>query len=73
MGAVILPAFVIWTRDDLGSRYPWVLVFSLALAVMVVFRHRSNWTRLAAGTEQRIWERRPETPEGGAVPVEEGD
>ncbi len=68
MGAVVLPAFVIWTRDDLGARYPWVLALSLALATLVVIRHRSNWRRLAAGTEQRIWERRPETPEGGAEP-----
>jgi glycerol-3-phosphate acyltransferase PlsY len=72
IGALTLPVFVLLTRDGLGERFPWVLGLALLLAVLVLVRHRTNWSRLARGAEQRIWERRPETPEGGATPAGEG-
>jgi len=68
VGALFLPVFVGMTRDDLGPRYPWVLAVSILLVLLVLVRHRTNWKRVAAGREQAIWEKRPETPEGGAAP-----
>lgn len=70
MGALALPVFVHWTRDDLGARYPWVLALSVCLALLVIVRHRSNWERIAEGKEQPIWEDRPESPGEGAQPPE---
>jgi len=67
-GAILLPFFVLGTREDLGTRFPWVLSLAVTLALMVVIRHRRNWSRLGEGAEQKIWERRRETPEGGAEP-----
>ena len=67
-GAVLLPLFVLGTREDLAARFPWVLSLAVTLALMVVIRHRRNWSRLGDGSEQKIWERRRETPEGGAEP-----
>jgi glycerol-3-phosphate acyltransferase PlsY len=66
VAALLLPVFVLVTREDLGVRFPWVLGLSIALAALVLVRHRANWSRVARGAEQAIWERRPESPPGGA-------
>jgi len=66
VASLLLPIFVFLSRADLGDRFGWVLGFSLLLAILVLYRHRANWSRLGEGKEQRIWERRRETPEGGA-------
>ena len=71
MGSLLLPVFVIWTRDDLGTRFPWVLWLSLLVAAMILVRHRTNWRHLSRGREQRIWEHRPEDPRTGALDIEE--
>jgi glycerol-3-phosphate acyltransferase PlsY len=68
MAAVLLPGLVWITRDTLGERTGWVLALSAVTALLVIWRHRANWQRLSRGREQAIWERRPETPEGGAEP-----
>jgi len=72
VAALLLPVFVLVTRDDLGTRFPWVLGLSLALTVLVLVRHRANWSRVARGAEQPIWSRRHETPAQGAHPGETG-
>jgi glycerol-3-phosphate acyltransferase PlsY len=72
VAAVLLPVFVVTTRQDLEARFPWVFALSLALTVLVLVRHRANWRRVARGAEQPIWERRPETPSGGAAPGRPG-
>ena len=63
VGAISIPIFVIVTRDALENRFPWVLGLSILIMMVVVWRHRTNWTRLDQGMEQRIWERKPETPD----------
>jgi len=68
MGASMLPVFVVMTRDALGPRFEWCVGISLGLAALILVRHRPNWRRIGAGTEQAIWENRPETPLAGAVP-----
>lgn len=70
VAALLLPVFVLVTREDLGVRFPWVLALSLALTVLVLVRHRANWGRVARGAEQAIWERRSESPSEGAAPEE---
>lgn len=48
-----------------------LLVATLLIAVLVVFRHRSNLARILAGTEPRIGRSDPDVPEGtGAAPGE---
>lgn len=54
-------------RGEAGAR--WVLVFSLLVAVVVIFRHRSNIRRLLAGCEHRVGDTidtsgAPEKPDG---------
>ncbi len=71
IASLVLPVFVVWTRDDVGELFPWVLGLSILVTGLVLVRHEKNWRRLAEGTEQRIWEQRIETPEDGAHPVEE--
>jgi len=71
LGAVTLPVFVFFTREDLGLQFPWVQGLACAVAALILIRHRTNWSRLAEGREQKIWERRPESPDHGALPVEE--
>jgi glycerol-3-phosphate acyltransferase PlsY len=71
VASLLLPLFVVATRDALGPRFPWVLAVSILLAALVLTRHRTNWRRVAAGREQAIWEHRRETPEGGAAPPSE--
>jgi len=68
LAATVLPFFVFLTRDELDGRFPWVFSFAVMLAILVGFRHRRNWRRLREGTEQKIWENRPESPERGALP-----
>lgn len=64
VAAIVLPLFVVATRDSLGARYPWVLGLALVTVPLILFRHRSNWKRVAQGREQKVWEKRQETPEG---------
>lgn len=73
LAAIALPVFVLATRDALGSRGSWVALLGGVLAVLVVWRHRQNWRRIAEGREQAIWERRRETPDGGAEPGRGGE
>jgi acyl phosphate:glycerol-3-phosphate acyltransferase len=68
LAAVMLPVFVFITRDDLESRFPWSFGLAIMVALLVVLRHGKNWERLRHGAEQRIWEKRVETPEQGAMP-----
>lgn len=61
-GAVALPiATALWHRQ------PLLLGFSVILAALAIWRHRANITRLLAGTEPRLGQRRdapPPTPTG---------
>lgn len=66
MGALALPVFILLTREDLAGRFGWTFGLAAAVALLVVVRHRSNWSRIREGREQAIWERRPEAPEGAA-------
>jgi glycerol-3-phosphate acyltransferase PlsY len=67
IAAVALPVFVLLTRDGLGARFVWSLGIAALLSLLILVRHRTNWQRIAAGNEQAIWEKRPETPDGGAL------
>ncbi|HJT45428.1 MAG TPA: glycerol-3-phosphate 1-O-acyltransferase PlsY [Chthoniobacterales bacterium] len=53
IAAIALPVamVILWLRDELRS--PVLVYFSLLLAAIVVFRHRSNVLRLLSGTEPR--------------------
>ncbi|MEO5720150.1 MAG: glycerol-3-phosphate 1-O-acyltransferase PlsY [Chthoniobacterales bacterium] len=51
VAALALPAIVAFLRDADGSV---VLYFSIAMTALVVWRHRSNISRLRNGTEPRI-------------------
>ena len=66
IASIFLPVFVIFTRDALGPRYPWVLGLAALTMLLILIRHRTNWKRVAEGREQAIWEKRRETPEEGA-------
>ena len=68
LAALLLPVFVFVTRDDLQSRFPWAFGLAVMIALLVTLRHSKNWERLRHGAEQRIWEKRVETPEQGAMP-----
>ena len=67
VAALLLPGFVFLTRDDLGPRFPWAFGLAVMIGLLVALRHGKNWERLRRGTEQRIWEKHPETPETRAV------
>jgi glycerol-3-phosphate acyltransferase PlsY len=67
VAASLLPVFLILFRDALGARYPGTLALGILVALLVLVRHRANWGRLARGAEQAIWEKRPESPEHGAL------
>ncbi len=61
---VFFPLFVLLNRMYLGEwRLVWQLwpmgIFALALPVMIIVRHRSNITRLLAGTENKIGQQKP--------------
>ncbi len=66
VASIFLPLFVIFTRDGLGPRYPWVLGLAAFTTILILVRHRTNWKRVARGREQAIWEKRRETPGEGA-------
>ena len=68
LAALMLPVFVFITRDDIQSRFPWAFGLAIMIALLVTLRHSKNWERLRRGGEQRIWEKRVETPEQGAMP-----
>lgn len=52
--AVALPVAVFAIGHFTGTPRPPVLYVSLALALIVILRHRSNLSRLMRGTEERI-------------------
>jgi acyl phosphate:glycerol-3-phosphate acyltransferase len=60
VAAVALPALMLfWFRDQgLGLRWPY-LVLALLTSVLVIWRHRSNLSRLLEGSEPRLGEARP--------------
>ena len=49
---------VVWRRELFGQKWP-LLVFSLIVGAMVVWKHRSNIARLRAGTEKSFKSERP--------------
>jgi glycerol-3-phosphate acyltransferase PlsY len=57
-GAVLLPAFIFllsWREFIHWSSPPWVvLLATIALGGVVIFRHRGNLRRLRAGTEHKV-------------------
>jgi glycerol-3-phosphate acyltransferase PlsY len=57
--AVALPVLMLgWFRSEgLGLRYPY-LALALLTSALVIWRHRSNLSRLLAGTEPRLGEKR---------------
>ncbi len=55
VAAVSLPLVLLSTdRAAGGPGRPAVVVFSIAIALLVVWRHRSNIARIASGTEARF-------------------
>ncbi|MFO8238441.1 MAG: glycerol-3-phosphate 1-O-acyltransferase PlsY [Prochlorococcaceae cyanobacterium] len=60
VAAVALPALMLlWFGDQgLGLRWPY-LVLALLTSVLVIWRHRSNLSRLLEGSEPRLGEARP--------------
>ena len=61
LGAIAFPlayaalGLLLW-RDRLSAQWP-LLAFAVLVAVLIVFRHRSNIARLRAGTEHRFGKR----------------
>ncbi len=54
LGALALPLTVILIARLTGTHRPLVLYISIALAAIVILRHRSNLSRLMDGTEERL-------------------
>jgi len=52
--AVSLPVFVNFTLEHSGAGFTTIQAFSIALAAVVVFTHRSNIKRLITGEEKRL-------------------
>ncbi len=52
--AVSLPVFVNFTLEHSGAGFTTIQVFSIALAAVVFFTHRSNIKRLITGEEKRL-------------------
>lgn len=56
-GAVLFPVFYfVWSRwrgESLPDRWPF-LTFTIAIAIMVLWRHRANIARILAGTETKV-------------------
>jgi len=73
--AFALPFLIAFTPHDGGATLVW---FSTALAVFVIWKHRSNIVRLARGEENRFGGRRGRPKEGpppddvGSAPGAEG-
>ncbi len=68
LAAAMLPLAVRITAPDV----PWLLPISIALAVLVIVRHRANLGRLVRGAEPRIaWraEKTPSTSPAGGGPA----
>ena len=66
-----VPAEVVAARRGRGLVPRGFTLVELLIAVLVVFRHRSNLARILAGTEPRIGHSDPDVPEGtGAAPGE---
>ena len=62
-GAIVFPvAYVVIGRwrgwDVFGTQLP-LLVFGALVAVLIVYKHRSNIARLVAGTEHKLGKKRP--------------
>ena len=55
LGSISLPISVLITYK---FQEPVLLIFSLFIAVMIVFTHRTNIRRIAQGNENRIWFRK---------------
>jgi len=55
MGSISLPVsvFITYKVDE-----PVLLIFSLFIAIMIVFTHRTNIKRIVQGSENRIWFRK---------------
>lgn len=51
-GAVSAPLWAVLTHHAAGTP---LLIFSLAMAVLVIYTHRSNLARLRSGTESRMF------------------
>jgi acyl phosphate:glycerol-3-phosphate acyltransferase len=59
LAALVLPIAVRLTAPDV----PWLFPTSIALAALVIFRHRANLARLVRGAEPRIaWRRAEDAP-----------
>ena len=59
IAALSLPLLMLgWFRSEgLGLRWPY-LALALLTSALVIWRHRSNLSRLLAGTEPRLGEKR---------------
>jgi glycerol-3-phosphate acyltransferase PlsY len=62
MSAAVALAVALWVLDA----PPELFLAGVAVAVLVLLRHRTNLARLRAGTENRLTLRRRESREGGA-------
>ena len=66
-GAIVFPvayvAIGLWREpkwDVFGAQLP-LLIFGVLIAVLIVYKHRSNIGRLMAGTENKLGKKRPQT------------
>jgi len=64
VGMFSLPLFVLAGGNFLMPH----LFLAIALTTLAIFRHRENISRLLAGTERRLGEKRPAPPHGPAKP-----
>jgi glycerol-3-phosphate acyltransferase PlsY len=62
VGALALPLLMLgWFGAPLPQSIRWpYLILALLTSVLVIWRHRSNLSRLLAGTEPRLGEPRPD-------------
>lgn len=66
MGAsAFLPVAMVAAKGSLGPRFTWILAISILLAALVLWRHRTNWARLRAGTEPPLWGQPPKEVDEG--------
>ena len=68
--AFLYPVLVFVVGGDLGAKFTSELmfkipycVFSLILASLAIYRHRSNIDRLLKGTENKLWKTQKEKAE----------
>jgi len=55
LAAAVLPVFVYWF-EELGPVYnPYLTVFSAAVALFVIYRHKANIQRIIKGEESSVW------------------